>query len=192
MTRAILQDKTAVVALLSKAFHDNQSVNYIIQQDERRLLRIQALMDYSFELCFRYGAVLWSEQRDACALLLFPDRKKTSLQSVLLDLQLAVKSIGVRNIRKVLQREAYIKSQHPGEAFAYLWFIGVEPARQGQGCGSALVEALITWCARQGRNIYLETSTPRNLPFYQKMGFHNYHHTDRFGYPLYFFRHTSK
>lgn len=191
MTRAVLQDKAAVVALLSRAFHDNKSVNYIIRQDSRRLLRIEALMEYAFALCLRYGAVIWSEQKDACALLLFPDRKKTSPPSVLLDLRLIIKSIGIQNIRKVLQREAYLKNQHPAEAFAYLWFVGVEPASQGRGTGTLLMQQVLEWCGQQGRPVYLETSNPRNLPFYQKLGFRLFHQTGRFGYPLYCFRHTG-
>ncbi len=51
MRRAEYADKQKVVSILSQAFADNKSVNYIVQKDDKIKDRIHYLMEYSFEQC---------------------------------------------------------------------------------------------------------------------------------------------
>jgi len=60
---------------------------------------------------------------------------------------------------------------HPEEPHWYLPFIGVDPARQGQGYGDALMIRALAQCDRDGRSAYLESSNPRNLTLYHRHGF---------------------
>jgi len=53
----------------------------------------------------------------------------------------------------------------------YLMILGVEPARQRQGIGSALLQPVLARADREGRRCYLETQKPANVPFYQAHGF---------------------
>jgi GNAT superfamily N-acetyltransferase len=53
----------------------------------------------------------------------------------------------------------------------YLSILGVEPSRQGQGLGSALIRPMVERADAEGLPCYLETFQPRNLPLYQKHGF---------------------
>ena len=69
MIRADIEDKNRIVEILSKAFDDNKSVNYIIQQDAKRKQRIRNLMEYSFDICNLFGDVFVSDDRKACALV---------------------------------------------------------------------------------------------------------------------------
>ena len=80
MVKAKQTDKNLVADILTKSFENNQSVNYIAKQDEKRLTRIRSLMDYSFEVCYKFGDVFLSEDRKACALILYPDKKKTTFK----------------------------------------------------------------------------------------------------------------
>lgn len=73
MRSATRNDKLLITDLLSASFNDNLSVNYIVRQDEKRKRGIRALIDYSFEVCYRFGEVLLSDDGKACALLLYPD-----------------------------------------------------------------------------------------------------------------------
>lgn len=187
MIRAGIEDKNQIVEILSNAFDDNKSVNYIIQQDAKRKQRIRNLMAYSFDICHSFGDVFLSEDKKGCALILLPDKKKTTLRSVLLDTKLAVSAIGLTNIKKAMEREAAINKIHPDGIIYYLWFIGVDPADQGNGVGSKLLESVIQKGLSQKRIICLETSTIKNLPWYEKHGFKTYRDLD-FGYKLYCMR----
>jgi GNAT superfamily N-acetyltransferase len=60
---------------------------------------------------------------------------------------------------------------HPQEPHWYLPLIAADPARQGQGLGTALMEAALTLLDEDGRMAYLESSSPRNVPFYERFGF---------------------
>ena len=49
--------------------------------------------------------------------------------------------------------------------------IGVDPSRQGQGLGSALLKAGLQRCDEEGLPAYLESSSPKNVPLYERHGF---------------------
>ena len=60
---------------------------------------------------------------------------------------------------------------HPKDPHWYLAMIGVDPARQGQGVGSALLRHSLAQVDGQGFPAYLESSNPANVPLYERHGF---------------------
>jgi len=60
---------------------------------------------------------------------------------------------------------------HPPGPCWYLPLIGVDPACQGRGYGSALLRYALDRCDRDGTPAYLESSNPRNITLYQRHGF---------------------
>lgn len=174
MIKANYADKKLVTDLLSRAFDTNVSVNFLVKQDSKRQERIRFLMDYAFETCMGTGEVLWSDDKKACALIQYPDQKKTSVKSIWLNLQLLFKSIGLLRMGQILNREKVLKKNAPPASALYLWFIGVDPSAQGKGVGSAFVQEIIDKSVAMQRPIYLETSMVQNVPFYQKLGFEKY------------------
>ena len=189
MKKAEYNDKSLVVDILTKSFDTNQSVNYIVKQDEKRAKRVSALIDYSFEVCYLFGDVFLSDDKKACALVTYPDKKKTTLKSILLDVKLILSSVGLKNIKKTLAREAMINKIQPKELKYYLWFIGVDPEYQNEGIGSNLLNDIIKDSEHKDRPIYLETSTLKNLPWYKKFDFDIYHELD-LSYKLFFLKRT--
>lgn len=187
MRRANYSDKSIILDILARSFDDNKSVNYVVKQDQKRCERIRSLMDYSFNVCNAFGEVWISDDQQACALILHPDQKRTSLRTLIWDMKLALAVIGLDRVGAVLKRESMIKTKHPREPFSYLWFIGVNPQRQNKGIGSAFIQDVINECERKKRPIYLETSTEKNLPFYKKFGFEIFHSLD-LSYTLYHLR----
>lgn len=180
-------DKNRVIEILARSFDKNQSVNYIVQQDEKRPERIRALMHYSFEVCYAFGRVFLSDDGAACALILFPDQKRTTFKSIWLDIKLILTCVGIGNINKALARESKIKKLQPDESMYYLWFIGVDPDHQNTGVGTKLLNEVIEDSEKEKRPIYLETSTLGNLPWYEKFGFKIYNQLD-LGYKLFFLK----
>lgn len=191
MKQATSTDKDIIIEILVKSFDANSSVNYIIKQDENREKRLNALMNYSFQMCMMFGEVFLSGDNKACALIMYPDKKKMNLRSILLDLKLIVKSVGFANIKKTLRREKLINDIQPKILRSYLWFIGVNPEAQNQGVGSKFLQEIINNSNSKNRPMYLETSTVKNLPWYKKFGFEVYHKHD-LPYQLYFFKRDVK
>lgn len=184
MIRADYKDKDTVINILADSFADNKSVNYIVKQDSKKAQRLLSLLEYSFDICLLFGDIFLSEDKKACALIVFPDKKITTLKSILLDAKLAISCMGLGNIKKAMDRETKIKESHPKGLMYYLWFIGVENPDQGKGIGSKLLAEVIQEGISKGRPIYLETSTLKNIPWYEKFGFTIYNELD-FGYKLF-------
>lgn len=184
MIKAVKADKNEVIDILYASFENNQSVNYIVKQDRHKARRLRYLMEYSFDICNLSGDIYLSDDRKACALLSYPNRKaKFSLAATLLDIKLILKTIGFGGIQKALNREKTIKANYPTQDFTYLWFIGVRPSEQGKGTGSKLLTEILA----SSQSVYLETSTLANLPWYEKFGFQIFKDLD-FGYKLYMLR----
>lgn len=62
-------------------------------------------------------------------------------------------------------------THHPDEPHWYLPLIGVDPPHQGKGLGAALLRCALERVDREGRLAYLESTTPANIPLYERHGF---------------------
>jgi ribosomal protein S18 acetylase RimI-like enzyme len=187
MIRAGFKDKLLVVQILCDAFDGNKSINYIAKQDSKRRERIRSLIEYSFDIAQQFGEVFLSEDKKACALMLYPEKKKTTLGLILLDLKLVFTCIGISRIGKIMEKEKKTKVNHPVSLILHLWFLGVAPSAQGLGRGKKLLAEIINKSAELKRPVYLETSMIENLDFYKKMGFEIYSEID-ISYRIYLLR----
>jgi len=64
-----------------------------------------------------------------------------------------------------------IEKAHPTEPHYYLEVLGTRKDRQSKGIGSAVINAVLERCDEEGVPAYLESSNPRNVPFYARHGF---------------------
>lgn len=191
MIKALYSDREHVVFLLAQAFKDNQSVNYIVGQDNNKTGRIHALMEYSFDMCFHFGEVYLSDDKTASALLLPPKSKRTNLRSIWLDVKLIINAIGISRIGLALKRENAIKEKQLKGDVQYLWFIGVDPSYQHNGTGTSLLQEVLAKSDHVAQPVLLETSTLKNLPWYERFGFEIYNELD-LGYKLFFLKRTPR
>jgi ribosomal protein S18 acetylase RimI-like enzyme len=60
---------------------------------------------------------------------------------------------------------------HPSQPHWYLPLIGVDPAHQGKGYGSALLQHALLHCDRDHAPAYLESTNPANTRLYERHGF---------------------
>jgi ribosomal protein S18 acetylase RimI-like enzyme len=60
---------------------------------------------------------------------------------------------------------------HPHEPHWHLPLIGTDPTQQGKGHGSALLRHALAVCDRQQMPAYLEATSERSVPLYQRHGF---------------------
>ena len=71
----------------------------------------------------------------------------------------------------VLESLARIARRAPAEPHWHLAAVGVAPDHQSRGVGSRLLAKMLARCDRLGNPAYLESSNPRNLDFYRRLGF---------------------
>ena len=60
---------------------------------------------------------------------------------------------------------------HPTDPHWYLPWLGVDSSAQGLGLGSRLISGCLDFVDRQHLPAYLDSTNPRNVPFYERHGF---------------------
>ena len=81
---------------------------------------------------------------------------------------------GIGRLRDVSRAVAELerhRHRHVPEPHFYLSALGVEPDRQGEGIGTALLQPVLDRADRDRVASYLETATARNVLLYERLGF---------------------
>jgi ribosomal protein S18 acetylase RimI-like enzyme len=81
---------------------------------------------------------------------------------------------GLRRLREISRAIAALeerRSHHAPMPHFYLSALGVEPERQGEGIGTALMQPVLARADREEVVAYLETATARNVLLYERQGF---------------------
>jgi predicted GNAT family N-acyltransferase len=82
----------------------------------------------------------------------------------------AARGLGVR-LPRTLAVLDLMDRKHPREPHWYLFLVGSDPARRGQGHGRAVIAPVLEQCDRDDMPAYLESSNPENVPYYARYGF---------------------
>ena len=185
-----ITDKQKVISILAQSFDDNKSANWAIKSDKKRVNRMRRLMAYALKICKVQNGVFVSQDGAGVMLYDYPNSSKYSFPRLIADIQFIFTVIGPERLFKVLKRESYIKKFHPKENYIYLWFLGVDPKKQGNGTGSKLLKELTVHSDKNKLQIVLETSNSKNLALYNKFGFKIYHewNADFIGFPIWFMK----
>jgi ribosomal protein S18 acetylase RimI-like enzyme len=164
-------DVDHLAAALARAFHDDPVTQWVYANAARRprwaqrffvwQLRRLAPQDVSWTTADgRGGAALWA----------LPGRWRESGRETLSLLRLTLPGV-VPRLGRVLRGLGQVEARHPAERHLYLAVLGVDPDRQGEGVGSALIRPGLDLCDRERLPAYLETGRERNLAFYGRHGF---------------------
>ncbi|WP_027344799.1 GNAT family N-acetyltransferase [Hamadaea tsunoensis] len=169
--RATPADAPALATTLAEAFDGDPVWSWMIPAAHRpkRLERIfGALLAYALPRGHVYttgdlrSVAVWS-----------PPRQWEMPQKELLKAAPSIlRGAGLRTGR-LLGRLSAVDRHHarqPPEHW-YLEFIGTARSGRGQGLGSAVLSDALRRFDADGLPVYLESSNPRNLPFYRRHGF---------------------
>lgn len=88
----------------------------------------------------------------------------------------AVDSVLQNTVHPAIRDDLYsvfeqMAAYHPDEPHWYLPLIGVDPICQGRGHGATLLQHALERCDSEGHSAYLEATSLRNIPLYQRHGF---------------------
>jgi len=160
-------DRGAVIDVLVAAFAHDPVVRWIYPEDANYLSAFPRIIDALGGRAFAHGGVYRTTDHRGAALWLPPgvDPDDSAIEAV---------------VRRSLEGDTrsttfaifeQMGHAHPQEPHWYLPFVGVHPASQGEGIGSALLEASLDPCDEAGLPAYLESTNPRNIPLYRRYGF---------------------
>jgi len=74
-------------------------------------------------------------------------------------------------ISNVLEAFAEVNANHPLQPHWYLQAVGTIPEMQGKGRAAKLLIPILEICDKERIGAYLESTNPRNLSFYYRLGF---------------------
>jgi GNAT superfamily N-acetyltransferase len=157
-----------VARVLARAFYDDPAMTWVFPNDRRRLARAERMWAIRLRYMAPQDEVYVTEDLSGAAVWTLPNQWHVSwsetgeLARLLLNHRLPMLFAG-------LQR---LESRHPHEPHSfYLAVIGTDPAHQGKGVGTALMQPVLELCDRDGVPAYLESSKERNIDFYSRFGF---------------------
>jgi len=190
LRRGTHSDKKLVVDILVTAFEplqEDNSINFIVRNDGKRLQRLHHFMGYLFDRAILYGDVFISDQENACILFNYPHKIKPSLRSFLLDFKLAVNCIGIKRLFKVLKRKAISDNYFPkGDHIRII--IGGSNSTSGNGAAARLMLEIVKEFKDYKLPVITDASNPDNVRLYKKLGFKEIGVDESLGYPIYFLR----
>jgi len=163
------------VQILARAFQDDPTSSFLVPDPKRRA----TMLAWSFGVIIRYGLlhgeVYITANLDGVACWLPPGKTNPTTWGLLrAGMYLAPLKVGWDGVGRMLTFVQYTDRVHEHRApfpHWYLAVLGVEPARQGQGVGTRLIDTVRVRADAAGIPCYLETQNPRNVPFYENRGF---------------------
>jgi ribosomal protein S18 acetylase RimI-like enzyme len=172
----VAADVDGLAAMLARAFDDDPFSRYLMPSDRRRpgglrrFFRTQLAHDY-----LASGTVLTVEGARGAAVWGPPGKRPLTGWRALRSTAPLVPHLLGAGFWRAVGVLGRIEELHPSEPHWYLATLGVEPADQHRGLGTALVAGVLEQCDRQALGAYLETAKLENLAFYARLGFEVVH-----------------
>ena len=173
--RATPADIPRLKGVLARAFDEDPFLNWFIRQDVKRDQRFERAMEVALTKMSNGLNETWTAERlEGGALWRRPGEVKMSaLQSLALTPPFASVT-GWSGLMRFVNAMNEFEKKHehyaPEEHY-YLFVLGVEPEFQGKGIGGQLMKPVLDRADSEKQPCYLESSNPRNIPFYERHGF---------------------
>jgi ribosomal protein S18 acetylase RimI-like enzyme len=181
----VASDVPALADMLTRSFADDPVANFMFAGERRRRHGLHSF--FTSQIRRQYlplGHVYTTDDRSGAAVWGPPDRTRQPVRELLRLLPTAPYLASTRMV-KALQLLFEIESLHPKEPHWYLATLGADPARQGKGIGSALLDTMLRQVDEEGVPAYLESSKLRNVSLYARFGFEVVsEHRSKVGSPL--------
>jgi ribosomal protein S18 acetylase RimI-like enzyme len=163
-------DHPRAVATLSAAFHRDPVFEWVYVDPAQRRSAVPHLFSVLVEQFVSRGTSRATPDGDGAALWLPPGEELLSedtADSVIADVMAGAGPAAER----LAECLGLLEANHPHAPHWYLGFLGVIPALQRCGLGSALLRTTLAEVDAAGEPAYLEATSPANRRLYERHGF---------------------
>lgn len=163
-------------AVLAEAFQEDPLEVYALPDSEARCRAAPSQFAAALRLgLLCNGAFTTGGQPRGAAVWLGPGETEIdpgrARASGLAGLPALLGPVASERLGRVWDRFYEVRRSLAGERYRYLLVIGVSPAWQGCGIGSALVRSGLEQADKEWVSCFVETARPANRPFYERQGF---------------------
>lgn len=173
--RATAADAERAAETLSNAFANDPVTSWIGRADAKRDAGRLGMFRYLVTSLGLPSNELWIADDFSVAALWVPPARADLKQPLIQELMMIPVVLGFTGVTGIGRVSAFRKAadaHHPKSVpHFYLMTIGVDPQFQGQGLGSAMLQATLASIDQQKLPAYLESSSPKNVPLYKRHGF---------------------
>jgi RimJ/RimL family protein N-acetyltransferase len=164
------EHEPGAAAVLADAFSSDPVVAWMFPHAAKRRERFRRMCVRMLALTRQRNHVLRTDDDGACAFWMPPGQPPlTASEQVRVTLP-SLRGLA-RHLPQSLALLELMDRKHPKEPHWYLFLLGSDPARRGQGHGVAVVRPVLDQCDRDGIPAYLENSNPVNTAYYERLGF---------------------
>jgi ribosomal protein S18 acetylase RimI-like enzyme len=167
MTIAAGDAEAACIAVIQRAFADDPGVRWMYPDPDQYRECFPSFVRAFAGRAFEQGTAQVADGFAAAALWLPPGVQPDEEALVVL----VEGTVAEEDREAVFSVFEQLGAYHPSEPHWHLPLIGTDPARQGRGHGSALLRHRLRACDRERTPAYLEATSLRSVPLYQRHGF---------------------
>ena len=176
ITRLFTPDLSRAAGVLARAFRDDPIIAALLPVRDQRVSGMSGLYREVLRYVLHFGEAYTTPQLDGVAGWLPPERTAISLRGLIrtrFGMARAALSVPASSWPRSVAILSWVEWMHARlrRPHWYLWILGVDPDRHGQGVGSALIAPVLRRADESGLPCYLETETEKNVAFYEKRGF---------------------
>ena len=166
--KATTADLPRMAEALGRAFWDDPVMRFLIPTGDTPLRQLMKLESKS---ALKQDTAYTTADGGSVALWKPPGKWRTSMGELLSMAPLTISALR-RRLLLGLSVLSAVEKKHPNDPpHWYLAVLGTEPASQGKGNGSAVLQPVLQRCDAEGEPAYLESSKEKNIPFYERHGF---------------------
>lgn len=163
-----------VAALITDPFYRAITADFAV--DSVLVKRVlQSYFEYSLSEAKRTGrCVVADDSKLGASAWLLPRTEQVQASESAAKASFLAATLGPRgniNYQRIIEFMSPLASIAVPSGAWYLSIIGIDPEAQGQGTGARLLKPTLSEADAAGAACYLETFSPRNIRFYERLGF---------------------
>ncbi|MBA4813228.1 MAG: GNAT family N-acetyltransferase [Acidimicrobiales bacterium] len=170
---AELADARAVSLVLAQAFEEDPFMSWMFPEPKFRLKLIQAWMrvEVNSAIGMASGWVSVDDGEIIAGTIWAPPGRDLHEGDIFNQLWYLVLGANPDRTSELAEGLSMLGDTHPAEPHFYLNTVGVAPNCKGQGHGGTIIHHTLDLADNAGHPCYLESSSPRNVPLYERLGF---------------------
>ncbi len=169
--RAAPEDVERLAVALAAAFEDDPVFAWLMPDESKRLRRLGRFFKLELQhVVLPHGEAWTFDETVGGSLELPPHSWKMPIGTQLAHGPTFARVFGAR-LPHATALITLMERRHVRKPHYYIPYVGVAPASQGCGLGTALLAPTLARCDSEGLPAYLEATSERNAALYERLGF---------------------